>query len=148
MGLHAASGATRQRRRPGLRAARRVVTAGNWAVTNGCLPLLEARAYGAEQASAAADVAAHHRGIEATKRLRHVMGTAAIGAAVLLLPAQPALASAGTTHPDAATFHNADDTFARHRPVQRPARRLPDHDHLQRPDPFDRERQRVLGHRH
>jgi hypothetical protein len=33
-------------------------------------------------------------------------------ASAVLLPAAPALASAGTTHPDKATFHNAVDMFA------------------------------------
>ena len=45
-------------------------------------------------------------------RVRQVIATAAMCVAGLLLSVQPASASAGTVHPDAATFHGEVETFA------------------------------------
>lgn len=45
-------------------------------------------------------------------RVRRIIGTVAISGATLLVLAQPAWSSAGTTHPDSVTFHDAVDVFA------------------------------------
>jgi hypothetical protein len=45
-------------------------------------------------------------------RMQRLVLAAAVAGCALLLPAGPALAGAGTSHPDAATFHNAVETFA------------------------------------